>query len=322
MEQGNNTSNQPDAPTSAPQPEPTSQSGPTPPPTPTPEQSHDASKKPKALITTAIICAILAVAGIAFGIYGMFFQPQPSCETNCDQTSDNDSKDDSNPSEIEEEVYKVSDYVAFVDATIPTAQPEGTTGERTESVIKKVELSNLPQGIIQSFNTAQNKLIDEGTNIYSCENNAGAAIDDGILSVYTVYSYSLAYGNYGEAITLNYNLETGNELSNTELLSQYSLTSEGMYEAILKQLVQNVTTESFLLDTHGDVTAPTISVTEFTNNIPEYKKVLSADPSAVKLYVDGSQLHALYEHYDILENLGMGTHMGAGLKGGVQDIAL
>ncbi|MBR3115913.1 hypothetical protein IKF30_01660 [Candidatus Saccharibacteria bacterium] len=84
MKQENITPNQFDAPASAPQPEST-------PPTLQDKPNHDAPSKPKALIATAIICAILAVAGIAFGIYGMFFQPQPKCETNCIQPSENNS---------------------------------------------------------------------------------------------------------------------------------------------------------------------------------------------------------------------------------------
>ena len=103
MEQENNTSNQPNAPTSAPQPEPT--------PPPTPEPSHDAPRKPKALITTAITCAILAVAGIAFGIYGMFFQPQPKCETNCEQTSGTASDIQESTSESNEEVEITNTYI-------------------------------------------------------------------------------------------------------------------------------------------------------------------------------------------------------------------
>lgn len=50
-------------------------------------------KNSKPLIATSIICAILAVAGIAFGVYGMFLKPAPTCETNCtsipDSTNDN-----------------------------------------------------------------------------------------------------------------------------------------------------------------------------------------------------------------------------------------
>lgn len=54
-------------------------------------------KKPKGLIITIVILAILALAGIAFGIYGMFFKPAPTCEANCaeSQTSSTSTSNDS-----------------------------------------------------------------------------------------------------------------------------------------------------------------------------------------------------------------------------------
>ena len=57
-----------------------------PPTTPTPSTDP---KKPKGLITTTIILAILALAGIAFGIYGMFFKTQPNSQPEPNQTSNN-----------------------------------------------------------------------------------------------------------------------------------------------------------------------------------------------------------------------------------------
>lgn len=50
-------------------------------------------KNSKPLIATSIICAILAVAGVAFGIYGMFLQPPQKCEVNCEQTSNSNTND-------------------------------------------------------------------------------------------------------------------------------------------------------------------------------------------------------------------------------------
>lgn len=47
------------------------------------------SKKPKALIATVIICAILAIAGVTFGTYGMFLKPQPNNQPEPNQTSSN-----------------------------------------------------------------------------------------------------------------------------------------------------------------------------------------------------------------------------------------
>ena len=62
-------------------------------------------KKQKALLITTIICAILAVDGVAFGIYGMFFHQEPTCEAECtESTSDipnNVEQDTSTDEEIE-----------------------------------------------------------------------------------------------------------------------------------------------------------------------------------------------------------------------------
>lgn len=49
-------------------------------------------KKSKGLIATATIMTILALAGIGFGVYGMFFYEKPTCEINC---SENNSEVDS-----------------------------------------------------------------------------------------------------------------------------------------------------------------------------------------------------------------------------------
>ena len=53
---------------------------------PAPEKA----KKPTGLIATTIFFALLAVAGIAFGAYGMFFNQSQNCATNCapDTTTD------------------------------------------------------------------------------------------------------------------------------------------------------------------------------------------------------------------------------------------
>lgn len=61
-------------------------SGPTSSTTPAmPNQSKP--QNTKALLATTIICALLAIAGIAFGVYGMFFQPQPINQPETNQAS-------------------------------------------------------------------------------------------------------------------------------------------------------------------------------------------------------------------------------------------
>ena len=282
-------------------------------------------KKPKGLIITIVILAILALAGIAFGIYGMFFQPKPTCETTCPEPANDGNSTTQSQSEPEEkEAYQLSDYVSFSELNVPVTFPDEVQKGHTEDIIRKIELKNLPSNIIAKFNEAQEKLITNtnGTVVFR-NNKADATINGDILSVFTVFDYQGAYEKMGDAETINYDLKNDTELTNMGLLADYNLTSKGMYEAILNQLVQNVTADSFLLAINGDVTAPTISIADFTNNIAEYATTLSNNPNSVKLYVDeNNSVHALYQHYQILEALGMSAHMGIGLLRGVQDIKL
>ena len=96
-----------------------------------------------------------------------------------------------------------------------------------------------------------------------------------------------------------------------------------MYDKVLRHLVQNVTTTSFLLNTRGDTRGPSISIEEFTNQIPQYKSKMPADLTLLKMYIDeNNTVHALYKEHEILESLGMGTNMGAGLLPGIQDVEI
>ena len=59
-------------------------------------QSSNRPKNNKPLIATSIICVVLAVAGIAFGIYGMFLKPQPADQSS--QASSSTEPNDQNAS--------------------------------------------------------------------------------------------------------------------------------------------------------------------------------------------------------------------------------
>lgn len=280
-------------------------------------------KKPKGLIAAVIILAILALAGIAFGVYGMFLKPEPKCEANCQETSNDSSNNSPQTPTDETEKYILSDYVSFTEVSIPITFPDELQKGHTEDIVKKVEFKNLPESVISKFNNAQNELMKEDGYVITVNNIAGATINDNILSAYTLYNYHSIYGDRGNMETLNYNFETKKELSNEELISLYNLTGSEVYTSILQQLTSNVTAESFLLSTIGDVTAPTISMADFVNNIPEYANTLSSNLGLSQFYIDdNNKVHALYTQKDILEALGMGTHMGIGLASEVQDAIL
>ena len=255
----------------------------------------------------------------------MFFQPKPTCETNCNNQSTDDNYTTQPQTEPEQKKeYQLSDYVSFSEVTFTVTFPEEVEKGHTEDVLRKVELKNISSQTANKFNTAQDEMIAyDNYYVISRENKANASINGSILSAYNVIKNNEIYGVTGQAGTISYNLETQKELSNNELANSYSLTIEEIYNTVLQNLVNNVTADAFLLSTIGDVTAPTISVTDFANKISEYAKTLSSNPELLKLYLDEENtIHALYQQREVLEALGMGTHMGIGLQGGYQDVKL
>ena len=254
----------------------------------------------------------------------MFLKPEPKCETVDNPTSDNNSTTQPQTPVEEQETYQLSDYVSFSEVSIPVTFPDEVEKGHTEDIIKKIDLKNLPIQTINRFNTAQEEMINYNNYyIISRENKADASINGDILSAFNVIKNSEVFGTTGQAETFNYNLETQKELSNKELANSYSLTIEEIYTEILQHLANNNEVDSFLLSTTGDVTAPTISLADFKNKISEYAKTLSSNLELFKLYLDvNDTVHALYQQKDILEALGMGTHMGIGLHGEMQDVVV
>ncbi|MBR2741939.1 hypothetical protein IKD98_04325 [Candidatus Saccharibacteria bacterium] len=278
-------------------------------------------KSSKALIWCLAIIATISIVAAAVFAYLYFTTPTTPAPT----PNNNQSTTSDKPATTEENnKYKLSDYATFSEISVPVTFPDEVEKGHTQDTLTKIELTNLPQTIITKYNDAQEQLINnEDIYIISRSNKANTTINGDILSIYTIFKYDSVYSDYGKAETLNYNLNTKQELSNQELEKVYNLTDEEIYSKVLEQLVDNVTTSSFLLNTDGDVSAPTISLADFSNKIPEYAKTLSSNTDLVKLYVDkDNKVHALYEQSQILKSLGMSTHMGGGLLPSIQDVSL
>lgn len=65
--------------------------------TKTPAVAPEKPKKSKGLLAATIIFAILALAGIAFGVYGMYFNQPPKCITNCPDSNTSETTTEENP---------------------------------------------------------------------------------------------------------------------------------------------------------------------------------------------------------------------------------
>ena len=287
---------------------------------PVPQSEPKSTKSSKPLIwCLAILATISIVAAVVFA-YLYFTATTQSPNPNSNNNQSSTAAGDSTASE-ETSDYILADYVSLSEISVPITFPEEIEKGHTQDTITKIELTNLPQTIIARFNEAQEELINYDVYTMRRSNDSGASINDNILSVYTIYEYNGVYGDFWNAISLNYDLNTKQELSNNELSTTYNVTGKKIYDTILNQLVNSVTTESFFLDTQGGVSGSTISLKDFTEKLQDYEKALEGRLDIIKMYVDNNKLHVLYKQSEILEALGMSTNMGSGLLPEIQDIS-
>ena len=105
---------------------------------PAPITSPSKPSKPKALIATTVICAILAVAGIGFGVYGMLDANQKSQQTS-DLKTDIANKNttitelESTISDLKAKSEKIETVEIAESATTPT-NPEPTVREEDNTI--------------------------------------------------------------------------------------------------------------------------------------------------------------------------------------------
>lgn len=118
----------------------------------TPAPSTD-PKKPKGLITTTIILAILAIAGVAFGIYGMFFKTQPNSQPEPNQTSNNTEEPTEEPTTTKNEETEITDTYILRDLDEKIALLHFTNQTGTTLYF--------PHGIHLEFPLYQNGTLDD-----------------------------------------------------------------------------------------------------------------------------------------------------------------
>ena len=121
-------------------------------PTPTITQPLVQPKKPKGLIATIIILAILALAGLAFGIYGMFLKPAPKCETKISSLQNEISEKEAKIAELEttisnletesKETSEIDEQTQSIEETENTTEPatNPTASATTSSEAPTIEL--------------------------------------------------------------------------------------------------------------------------------------------------------------------------------------
>ena len=197
----------------------------TPPPAEvTPKVPSEKPKSSKGLITLVVILAILALAGTAFGIYGMFFQPKPTCETNCSEHNDDANSD----STIENN-------------DVSSSGTSNAAIDSTEEVVRKIV--NQLQESISKENLSPIKTYD----MYVLNKNTSAK---------TLLPLEKSFGIYGTRT--NTSLEDQNQIEslfrtkltelgfveNNEIEGPFYLAGNGNYINKEKQIVCNISVGS------------------------------------------------------------------------------
>ena len=146
---------------------------------------------------------------------------------------------------------------------------------------------------------------------------------DDILSTYSIYYYKNPYAYVvSEVVSNNVDLNTGEKLNNTEVLTRLGITVEDVYRNILENLVDTITIDELLLNTNGATDGEKISVADFKNNISEYVETLKNDDSLFYVFFKDSEKVVAYEQYKVLEKLDMSSHMGIGLVSGYVEVKI
>ena len=239
-----------------------------------------------------LIIASLFVSGLSgCAVYNLM-------KSGIDEITD---KEDKYGNEIPGKAYNIDNYV------------EISAFDGKES-ITEVTFKNLPLGTTVIFMENHEAFLYPQTygEEVTHSNTVVCGISNHILSVYTLeevdWHTEIGYKYY----SVNINLDNQKIVTNGELIEMYDLDIDDVYEKLLRNLVSTVEIDSFLLAVNGDVTAPKISISDFAKNIPDYAEMLNNRYDVFTLYIENNKVRLTYNQDEILNLLGMGSHMGVG----------
>lgn len=130
-------------------------------------------------------------------------------------------------------------------------------------------------------------------------------------------------------------------MTRDSLLDTNGLDLRELYALILEDSVKHMTVKSLIQSPIGDVTADTLSIEKFKENIQDYAKTLSDTKGinfsainfndlqskniigdVISLYYSNNKLRVAYKISPILSSIGLSTHMGMGIDQNIQHFDL
>ena len=279
----------------------------------------EANKKNGSIVAIVILAILVVVLGGYIGYDKFLNKNTVSSNDNSSVAKDETNVENNVENEQNSKNYNVTDYISVTDFEFNKKCVScGTYG-----TVKKIEFKTLPLRTITEFNSKHREFIyPSAFETAKLSNEITYEIDKNILSVYTKESKSDAMGTQYNYYSVNVNLNNNKIVTNQELLKIYNINSSDMFEKILNNISNTVTTDKFLLSTDGDVTAETLTIDKFKENIKSYASYIDNRYDVMTLYLKDNKLTVVYNQSKILSILGMGTHMGIGLVSEPQSIQL
>lgn len=152
-------------------------------------------------------------------------------------------------------------------------------------------------------------------------------------STYSLYSPLL------QSVVID--LKDTSVMTSGSLLDTNGLDLRELYALILEDSVKHMTVKSLIQSPIGDVTADTLSIEKFKENIQDYAKTLSDTKGinfsainfndlqsenligdVISLYYSNNKLRVAYKISPILSSIGLSTHMGMGIDQNIQHFDL
>lgn len=152
-------------------------------------------------------------------------------------------------------------------------------------------------------------------------------------STYSLYSPLL------QSVVID--LKDTSVMTSDSLLDTNGLDLRELYALILEDSVKHMTVKSLIQSPIGDVTADTLSIEKFKENIQDYAKTLSDTKGinfsainfndlqseniigdVISLYYSNNKLRVAYKISPILSSIGLSTHMGMGIDQNIQHFDL
>ena len=256
-------------------------------------------KKDKTKIIIIVVLFVIVLALSGYIIYDKIYLSKEDEKTNADQNN-----------------YKVCDYISISELDVrECSECEVLT------TLNIVEFSNLSSGLTTEFENKQQDLINQASA--NTSNEVKYEISQNILSIYTTERTIAEVGldNYN-FYSLNIDLKNNKIFTNEEMLNLFEINRTDMFKKILENIATTVETDEFLLTTDGDITAETITIEEFEENIDTYVSNIDNRIDVLTFSIQNGKLVVTFNQSRILSLLGMGTHMDIGLAIEPQSITL